>query len=317
MNRNTNETLFVTHYVKNITAGFLILTTILSMSSCGKKHSDIDFETANVTEAVSEVADYTEKAELTIDDTAENDASEKSAESTEASVTSVKETKTAETEKTQKSNPPAKTEEPKTQNTEKAQNKITATDNDFKRLEEILNKDGGYISDHNFNYKTASRDDFIDVAQSYGFVPAYYVYFNKNAFSDENLVDMDNDGYDNMTIPVKTFNWILKNVYNYTGKDFSLANDGKKYTIKGENVYFWLPPDEGGLYGEFRLKSYSEKNGVYKIKYDFYAIFDPFVDNPELVYNSTYTVSASLKNVDSIDKGEKIKVWSIYSIEKE
>lgn len=52
---------------QRFTASVLALISVISMSSCGKKNSDIDSETANATEAISEVTDYTEKAELTID----------------------------------------------------------------------------------------------------------------------------------------------------------------------------------------------------------------------------------------------------------
>ena len=117
-----------------------------------------------------------------------------------------------------------------------------------------------------------------------------------------------------MNIPVKAFNWILKNVYNYNGQEVS-KNNSFGYNIIDDEIYFWLPPDEGGLYGEFRMKDRTLKDGKYVVKYEYYGAIDPFVQNPEYEHAKSYTVTASLKTVKDINNNSDINVWTIESTE--
>ena len=194
-------------------------------------------------------------------------------------------------------------------------NAIIPTEKDFETLEEILSNDGGYILNNNFDYKTASKNDFINIAGSYGFVPAYREYIDNNIFSDKDLIDIDNDEFSEMSVDSKAFNWVMKNVYNC--KNMELTNSADNNEIFTEDkVYFWLPPDEGGISGEFHEKGHYERDGIYTIEYSLYQYYNPYEYNSFLVHTADYTVTAEFKEVDNVDGTQKVRVWSIYSIER-
>ena len=243
---------------------------------------------------------------------------------------SSEESKTSETEQTTQDNT---TTAAKT--SEKAQNNKTSTTvkttlsktssavltdpkpamQDFKTLERILNCDGGeivYADPIYFNYKTASPKEFIKVANSLGFLPAYRIYVDKCMSCEDDFTDAD-DEYEGVCASLKGFNWVLKNIYNYNGAEISSRNPCG-CNIKGDNIYFWTPPCEGGVYGEFKYKKHTVNDNVYTVKFDFDEC-GPF-EEPDSIIDAVYTVTAAFKTVRNASNTGNINVWSIYSVEK-
>ena len=285
-------------------------------SSCKKNSADSASDIA-VSDAAAAQDEYNLESEVAEEEGTTSASSEES--------------KTSETEQTTQDNT---TTAAKT--SEKAQNNKTSTTvkttlsktssavltdpkptmQDFKTLEKILNWDGGnitYADPTYFNYKTASSEEFIVVAESKGFVPAYRVYVDENMFNINNFIDIDNDGYEDVCISLKGFNWVLKNIYNYSGAEISSSNPCG-CNIKGDNIYFWIPPDEGGVYGEFKYKNHTVNDNVYKVKFDFNEC--EYGQELDSIIDAAYTVTAAFKTVRNASNTGNINVWSIYSIEQ-
>ena len=309
--------------MKRLLSLILVVTLCFCMvqflSSCKKEDASLGNETEsflNNTEAFLNNNDQAvdEQDELTSDEdsltsTAADAENVEQEEQTDKiilkSTTAYKQSKTRQTSSSQ------------SKSTKKSSNDPKPKSQDFKTLESILNWDGGLITEDNFkfDYKTTSQKEFIKIANSYGFVPAYRAYINKDIFNSSNLIDIDNDGYLNMRVTLKGFNWVLKNIYNYSGSEISSSNPCG-CDVRGDKIYFWLPPDEGGVFGEFRFKNSSERDGKYVIRFDYYSMIDPYVDNVQYEFDSVYTVTADFKTVRNVDNTGDINVWSIYSIEK-
>ncbi len=301
----------------------LLVVTIcfcIMLSSCKKNSVNSTGEITD-SDVVTDQNDYKSESESFVEEETTNDISE--------AIT------TAETEQTSNENKTNDIQQSETEQENIIQNKTTVNtalsttsksvsnnpkpaSQDFKSLENILNWDGGaieYADSYYFNYKTDSVKRFIEVAESSGFVPAYRVYIDENMFANSGFTDIDNDGYDDIHIPLKGFNWVLKNIYNYTGSEISRSNPCG-CNIKGDNIYFWIPPDEGGVYGKFSYKNYTVSNNVYKVKFDYYENFGDYGEEAEYVFDSVYTVTAAFKTVRNVNNTGNINVWSIYSIEK-
>lgn len=281
------------------------------LSSCKKEKASFGTETDSLLNKNAQ-ADDEQDALISDEDSlisttadVENDEQKETDKNSATSTTAPKQSKT---------NP---TSSSKSKTTKKPSNDPKPTSQDFKTLSNILNWDGGIITGDNFkfDYKTTSQKEYIKITNSFGFVPAYRAYINKDIFNSSNLIDIDNDGYLNMRVTLKGFNWVLKNIYNYSGSEISSSNPCG-CDVRGDKIYFWLPPDEGGVYGEFRFKNSSEQDGKYVIKFDYYSMIDPYVDNVQYEFDSVYTVTAAFKTVRNVDNTGDINVWSIYSIEK-
>lgn len=296
---------------------FLLLAVTMCFcvvfSSCKKNTADSASDSAGSDTAAVQNAYNSDSGAAKEEGTSNSTSEERKTSETEQSSQDDKTTAANPTEKMQN-----KTKTNSSKTSSEVSNNPKPASQDFKSLENILNWDGGeitYADSTYFNYKTASVKRYIEVAESNGFVPAYRVYIDENALDIDNLTDIDNDGFVDTCIPIKNFNWVLKNIYNYSGAEISSSNPCG-CNIKGDNIYFWIPPDEGGVYGEFRYKNYTVNDNVYKVKFDFYENISDYGEEARYKFKSVYTVTAAFKTVKNANNTGNINVWSIYSIEK-